>query len=485
MNLVTRLKAAFAKTPFANPDSAARHVSLIAGGTVLAQAIGILTMPIVSRIYSPGDYGIMAVYTSVLAILTELSGFRYYLAIPLPKDERYAKALVALSLGIQGTFVLLLSILLFFGGEFILAKLSMQQLVPYRLLIPFGLLGAGTYIVLTQWAIREKLFPTIARTRITQSLSGAFAKIALGLIGIRPIGLLIGAIIAQGGGITTLARSLLRKKGFPRPKKSEVRRVALRYRKFPMYGTFSGVLITTGGRIANLVFVALYSTQVVGLFAMAQQLLGIPSTFVGHAIGQVFIQRGSIAKREGDLTSLFAKTSRTLMQIGFFPILLSSCLAPYVFSWILGEQWARAGVFAGIISPWIAINFVYSPLSHIFSILERQKTGLLFEFVHLPLRIGSLYVGARWGSEEVSLFLFMLVNSGVYLMKLAYLNYITGNSLKTLFKGLIFEFSSSFLLLSFPLIAINVSGRMIYAIIAIIFSSTVYILFAVRSLNRS
>lgn len=483
MNLVARAKSAYSKTRFANPDSAARHVSLIAGGTVLAQAVGILTMPIVSRIYSPSDYGIMAVYTSVLAILTELSGFRYYLAIPLPKDERYAKALVALSLGIQISFVLLLSALLFFAGENILIKLSMSQLTPYRLLLPIGLLAAGSYIVLTQWAIREKLFSTIARTKITQSVSGAFAKIALGLMGVRPLGLLIGAIVAQGGGITTLSRSLLKKKGVPRPQKGEVRRVALRYRKFPMYGTWSGIFITTGGRIANLVFVMLYSTQIAGLFAMAQQLLGVPSTFVGQAIGQVFIQRGSVAKRDGNLASLFAQTSRSLMKIGFFPILLSSCIAPYVFSWLLGEQWARAGIFAGIISPWVAINFVYSPLSHVFSIMERQKTGLAFEFLHLPLRIGSLWIGARYGSDVISLFLFMLVNLGVYMLKLAYLNHITGNSFKTLFTGLLREFLSSSILLTPPLLALKTGQSLLCLVFVVGLSSSIYALLLVRSLR--
>ena len=94
---IARLKDAFVKSRFAHPESAARHVSIIAGGTVIAQAVGILTMPIVSRIYSPADYGIMAVYASVIAILGELSSFRYHLAIPLPKRERYANALVILS----------------------------------------------------------------------------------------------------------------------------------------------------------------------------------------------------------------------------------------------------------------------------------------------------------------------------------------------------------------------------------------------------
>lgn len=472
--ILARLKNAFAKSRFANPDSAARHVSLIAGGTVIAQAVGILTIPVVSRIYSPADYGIMAVYASVIAILGELSSFRYYLAIPLPKDERYAKALVVLSLGLQIAFVTLLTLLLFVAGEFLLTKLSMPELIPYRALIPLGLFATGTYLVLTQWAIREKLFSTIARTKITQSLSGAVAKIGLGLLGVRPLGLLIGTIVAQGGGITTLLRSLLKKKGVPRPAREDVQRAALRYRKFPMYDTFSGVLITTGGRIVSLVFVALYSTRIVGLFAMAQQLLGLPSTFVGQAIGQVFIQRGSVAKRNETLPFVFTQTYRSLMRIGFFPIMLASFLAPHLFSWLLGEQWTQAGVFARIISPWIAINFVYSPLSHVFSILERQNIGLLFEFLHLPLRILALYIGARLGNEETSLFLFTLVNCAVYLLKMVYLNTISGNFLYTLVKDILIESLWTAVLLAPPLLSLSLELGHFFFIASLLFSLFLY-----------
>jgi len=454
--ILARLKNAFAKSRFANPESAARHVSLIAGGTIIAQAVGILTIPIVSRIYSPADYGIMAVYASVIAILGELSGLRYYWAIPLPKDERYAKALVVLSLGLQIVFVALLALVLFFVGEFLLTKLSMPELIPYRALIPLGLLATCSYIVLTYWAIREKLFSTIARTKITQSLSGVVAKIGLGLLGIRPLGLLIGTIIAQGGGITTLLRSLLKKKGVPRPEMRDIRRAALRYRKFPMYDTLSGVLITTGERIVSLVFVALYSTRIVGLFAMAQQLLGLPSAFVGKSIGQVFIQRGSAAKQNGNLDSVFVHTYRVLMRIGIFPILLVSFLAPQIFSWLLGEQWIQAGVFARIISPWIAIQFIYSPLSNVFPIMERQKMGLFFEFLHMPLRIFALFLGARFGNEITSLMFFTIANCIVYLIKLSYLNIISGGKMRVICKYFFIEMLSAILLLSLPILALNI-----------------------------
>lgn len=429
-DILARLKSSFAKSRFANPESAARHVSLIAGGTVIAQAVGILTIPVVSRIYSPADYGIMAIYASVIAILGELSGFRYYLAIPLPKDERYAKALVVLSLGLQLLFVALLALLLFFAGEYLLIRLSMPELIPYRALIPLGLLATGTFIVLTQWAVREKFFSTIARTKITQSLSGAVTKIGLGLLGVRPLGLLIGTIVAQGGGITTLLRSLLKKKGVPRPAIEDVRRAALRYRNFPLYGTWAGLVNTLGWQIVPILLVVFYNTQVAGLVAMAQGLLQLPAVFIGQAIGQVFLQRASVARHDKNLSNLSLQAYSTLLQIGFFPILIISFFAPAVFTLILGERWVEAGSYARALGPWIAISFAYSPITMLYIILNRQKIFLALESIHLFLKFIALYLGYYFESpltsiaiiSGVGLFLSvgrsveLLVSSGISIM---------------------------------------------------------------------
>lgn len=416
-DLITRLKNFFAKSRFANPDSAVRHVSLIAGGTVVAQAVGILTIPVVSRIYSPADYGIMAVYASVIAILGELSGFRYHLAISLPKDERYAKALVVLSLGLQIVFVALLALLLFLAGEYLLIKLSMPELIPYRALIPLGLLTTGTYLMLTQWAIREKLFSTIARTKITQSLSGVVTKISLGLLGIRPLGLLLGTIVAQGGGITTLLRSLLKKKGMPRPAREDIRRVALRYRKFPMYGTLASLLDTTSSRIVPILLVACYDPQTAGLFAMAQNLLSLPASFVGKAIGQVFMQRASAARYTANIQALAFRTYTSLLHIGFFPILLISLFAPLIFNIILGEHWAEAGRYAQLLGPWIAFTFAYSPITLLYIILDRQDVFLLLEGVQLGLIISSFLIGYYIGTPLLSLALVSAAGLCAYIMR--------------------------------------------------------------------
>lgn len=396
------------------PNSALSQVSFVAGGTVIAQGLSVFILPIVSRIYSPEDYGLVAVYSSVIGILSELSGLRYHLAIPLPKQKSYADALVFLSLIIQIVFVGIVSILLFISGDYIFDRISMEALIPYKYLIPIGLLLVGFYNIFTQLSIRESLFSTIGKTKISQCISGALAKIGLGMLGFKPLGLLIGGIIAQTAGITTLGSAIVKKSGIPIFNKENVRRVALRYRKFPMYSALFGILNTLGINMPQLFLSSFFSIQVTGLYSMAIALLQVPSVFIGRALAQVFLQRASSARHSGNLKQIVLKFYLILLKLGFFPIIFISLFAPTIFTVILGERWMDAGKYALLLSPWIAVAFVFSPMSVLYGVQERLETGLITEIIYFALRLGSMYVGLISGSPYIAVGLFSL--SGTFFL---------------------------------------------------------------------
>ena len=76
----------------------ARSVSFLAGGTAAGQAITVLAAPLLTRLYSPEDFGLLAVYTSLLMTIGVIASLRYQLAIPLPKSDEEAAHVVVLSL---------------------------------------------------------------------------------------------------------------------------------------------------------------------------------------------------------------------------------------------------------------------------------------------------------------------------------------------------------------------------------------------------
>lgn len=448
MDFHVRLKNIFAR--FAYGESALKHVMIIAGGTLVAQGLTVASMPVLSRIYSPSDFGVLAVFSSVIAILNQLSGFRYHFAIPLPKMNRYANALVALSLCLQIIFVFLLSILIFFFGEAILEKLSLTKLTPYRWLIPAGLLGIGAYTVLTQWAIRGKFFAVIGRTKISQCVSGAATKILLGIWGFRPLGLLLGTVIAQAGGISTLILPLLRNKTkLDLPKIEEIRRVLLRYRKFPLFSMWGALLNTLSINIMPVLLAVFYDAKIAGLYGMAQHILQMPMYFLGQAIGQVFLQRASTAKYEGQLARVSLDSFSALIRTGSTAVLALGFFSPWIFSFVLGEQWWEAGEISRMLALYMSVNFAYSPLSRLFSILDKQDFFLLAEILRIASLALPLFFWGKTFSPLTMIFIVSILNCCFAFVFCVFLLNKAGNSLSAILKLFLkFYFPFIFLYLS-------------------------------------
>lgn len=467
-----------------SPGSALFQVSFVAGGTLIAQVLNVLIIPIVSRIYSPVDFGVMAVYSSVIAILSELSGFRYYLAIPLPKSKKYAEALVFLSIIIQISFVCIIFLIIMFLGEVIFTKLSLDELIPYKYFIPLGLIFIGIYNILVQWSVREGFFNAIGFTKISQCVAGAASKIGLGFLGFIPTGLLLGTIISQAGGIITLCLAAIKKNGFPVFNKNNIYRVALKYRKMPLFSTWYGLINSMGTGLPQLFLSSFYSLQEAGLFLMASSLLSIPTSFVGQAMSQVFIQRASIAKNSNNVSSLSMRAYLLLLKIGFFPIALISIFAPPLFSFFLGERWGASGIYAIVLVPFIAYRFAFSPLSMLYLILDKQESSVVHELIYLFSRIIGLSLGYFWKNPVLSILFYSASCFFVQFYRVIYLLNVAGNPKTIIIKNTLKIISEALLMLILPAVCLFCEFNLLILIFVVTIVSLIYLYNTYRYLSN-
>lgn len=437
-------------TKIRKSNSAIKDVSFVAGGTAISQAIAILMLPVLSRIYTPDNFGIAAVFASAVTILSGISGLRYYLAIPLPKSERYANAVIILSLIIQFVFSLLLCLFLIITDFNFFTKIRLEGLYQYRYLVPIGVFLIGLYVTFTQWAIRSKSFSTIGKTKISQSIAGNVAKVILGLLDLKPLGLLLGEIISRASGITTLYKGIVSTRGVPKTTKRDILRVAAKYRNFPLFDIWTAFLNTAGYHLVPYLILMFFDSQTTGYFSMAFTLMAVPGALIGTAIGQVFLQKAASAHNSGNLKELVFKTYLTLLRLSLFPILLLSILSPTIFSVILGKQWADAGVYAMLLGPWVMIMFIQSPLSNIFSILGLQKQGLLLEIMYSVSRISAFLIGTLWKDASIAIFFLSIAGFLVTIVRLWYVLIASGNSTNHILKISLPVFTETMMLLFVP-----------------------------------
>ncbi|MDY9920629.1 MAG: oligosaccharide flippase family protein [Synergistota bacterium] len=433
-------------------NSALKDVSFVAGGTVISQAIGILVLPVLSRIYTPADFGIAAVFASAITILSHISGLRYYLAIPLPKSDRYANAVIVLSLLVQFIFSLVLCLLLIATDLNFFTKIRLENLYQYRYLVPIGVFLISLYVTLTQWAIRTKSFSTIGKTKISQSITGNVAKVILGLLNIKPLGLLLGEIMSRASGITTLYKGIVSIKGVPKTTRQDIVKVALKYRNFPLFDIWTALLNTAGYHIVPYLILIFYDSQTTGYFSMAFTLMAVPGALIGTAIGQVFLQKAASAQHSGNLKELTFKAYLVLLRLSLFPILLLSIMSPLIFSVVLGKQWADAGIYAMLLGPWVMIMFIQSPLSNVFSILGLQRQALVLEIVYSASRIAAFLFGTLWKDARIAILFLSLSGFFITIIRLWYVLISSGNNTNYIIKKTFPVIIETTVLAFFPLL---------------------------------
>lgn len=387
-----------------------RGVAVLVSGTVGAQALMVLAAPLLTRLYTPQDFGLLAVFVGLLSIVAVTASLRYELAIPLPSDEREAAALLVLSLSSVLVVAALSAIPVFFYRNAIAGLLNTPALADYLDLVPLGTLFVGAFNVLNVWAIRVKAFTPLAKTKFSQSV--AAVGIQVGGASLGPVALLLGQVAGQAAGSLSLGLRVLRQQwgAIVSVRLSDIALVARRYKRFPLFSTWSALFNTAGMQLPPLLFAALFSPAAAGMYALANRVLAAPMQILGQAIASVFFSGAAQAHREGGLGLLVANIHRRLAHIAMPPICILLIGGPEIFSRVFGTEWREAGIFAQWLAPWLYLVFITSPLSPLFDVLNKQDVEMAFEIASLIIRVAAIVAGA-WIGDVMTAVVFISIGS--------------------------------------------------------------------------
>lgn len=376
-------------------NSVFRNMALLASGSGVAKVVGAISIPIITRIYTPEHMGVLSVFVAMTAMLVPFGTLAYSMALPLPKNDGLAINLAALCLISLGVMSAVFALVLSLFARPILDLLNMQTLLPYWWLLIFTVIGAGLYEILSQWATREKAFKIVAKTNVWQSVSGSFVKIGLGFLALKPLGLLLGHMVTQAGGTLSLANNF--KDKFNANKRHvTIRRVLFlvkHYSVFPKYRMPSQFLLVFSVQ-APLVFSAkLFGTETTGQLGLALTALALPIALFGQTTSQAYY--GEIAKIGRKSPDKIRKLTKfVLIRLFMFSLIPAAILmigGPWLFYTFLGETWIKAGVFARILAIYLMAQFVSGPIMNILNVFERQGLYLRFNVVRMILVVLVFY----------------------------------------------------------------------------------------------
>ena len=381
-----------------------QNIGKLFSANVIAQAIGIVIYPILTRLYSPEDFGLLNLFVSIGGVLVLLSTLEWYNAVVLPKQDKEAQAVVHLSFAAIGVLTVLLVLTVPFAKP--IANLFKEpQLASYYWLLPVYVLLMGAWNVLNYWYIRKKAYTRISGYQISQSLFSAGYKTGFAFL---PAcgGLIYASILSPLCSMVLSLVSAGRKLLSPLLSidKAACRQAALRYANFPKYSTPRALLNNIVGQLPVLVLTPLFGTRLVGFWGMALMLSFVPINTISRALYQVFFQQTSEQVNAGVSIAPFYRrfTLWTVVTVIPFFILLWFFL-PALTAWLLGAEWLTTGEYIRWMLPWLACSVLCGSTGYLVDIFFKQKAGLFFEILLALSRVIGVGLGIAMHRFEVAI----------------------------------------------------------------------------------
>jgi O-antigen/teichoic acid export membrane protein len=381
-------------------------------GTIISQAIPILLSPVLSRLYAPEEFGVFSLFTSIAAAVAVISTFRYELAIMLPEKEGSAANILRLSFIITLSLTALCALIVAVFHSQIPLWLHTPELRVFQYYIPVFLLLAGITQALNYWISRQKKFRLLAAGRVGQTGTTGAISILLGYLNYSSLGLIIGTVAGQLSSCVIYAAGSLKKIVAMQPyvSRPQVAENFRRYKTFMLVNTPHALLNVAQDLIVIFLINYFFSKTILGWYAFSYRILKVPAAFIGAAVFQVYFQRASTLKNDGKgLQQLTKKLYLQLFSVGLPIFTILAIFAPQLFSLIFGKDWFEAGRIAQLISPWLFLNFIMSPISAITIVLNKQQWAIWFTVVDTLLRSAAIIIGGIYGNDKLA---FVLLSAG-------------------------------------------------------------------------
>jgi O-antigen/teichoic acid export membrane protein len=389
--------------------------------SVLAQGLSLLLAPVLSRMYTPEDFGLAALFLGIAGLVSVLSTGKYEQAIMLPRGHRDAAQLFWLVLFLSlGTALVTLLLVGCFSTP--LARLlGNRNLAPYLLVLPLGLLLHGLQQSGLFFANRTKAFGHMGRSTLVQHGSLNLVRVAAGWAQAPFNGLIAGHLAGQCLSGLYLLRGCLGKVlsegGRPRWKAMFAQaRIYQGYPRFNMPHSFAGNLSAS---LPVFLLTMGFSPAVAGLYAFAYTFVFRPVSLFAQSASQVLSQQLIEDYHKGlPIHPTVKKLILRLAWTGVPAFIALALWAPALFGFIFPEDYADAGRYLQVLTPALLMVFIASPLSFLPELFFRQKKAMMIDLVGLFLRFSALAAGILAGSLMLSLILLSAASTLVVLYAL-------------------------------------------------------------------
>lgn len=395
------------------------NISKLLSANIIAQVVGMLIYPLLTRMYQPDDFTLLSLFLTIAnAILIFSTGDLQY-AIPLPKKEEGAYALVGVMVISLSTTVIFSLVLSFFCDK-IAVFFGVPNLEWALWYLPIYLSFVGIWQVLAYLFNRDKQYGKIASYQIIQSLSNAGLKIGFGLFSVGGLALIDASVVGPLIALTIIGPSKIKVvieylRHIPTHLAKEYLNI---YRSFPLYSMPKNLICHLSNGLPVLMLTSVYGATNVGYFSLAITIGYLPLAMIASSIYQVLLRNTSekVNERKAifpEIHQFFIYSSTILCFV--FSILYF--ILPSITEFLFGPGWGMTGEILGILLPWFATGFIANALVFVPEVLLRLKNNLIIELSFIVLRIIALAYGISNLSFIATIKLFCVISFAIKLFQ--------------------------------------------------------------------
>jgi O-antigen/teichoic acid export membrane protein len=237
------------------------------------------------------------------------------------------------------------------------------------------------------------MYKRLAKTRILRNSTISTTNLTMGLGNFGSTGLIFGQIIGQAIAAGFLGKKIWNEEKNIKHKINKVKIIALakRYNKLPKYNLPNAII--DGFRLSgiNILIAKYFTAQTLGYFSFSWKMVQTPMSLIGGSLSQVFFQK-TTSVHKTKLYKIVIKFIKKAAAVSFPIFLLIYIFSPDIFSFVFGKEWRIAGVAASIMSPWLFLNFLTSPLSTLYITLNKQDVLLIFSIIYMLVPLSLIYI---------------------------------------------------------------------------------------------
>jgi lipopolysaccharide exporter len=402
-------------------DRFSRGILAILSGTIVSRLIAFMAIPLLSRLFTPTEFGVFALFGMITAMLATVVTWRFEPAIVLPKSDKLAVNLLGVCIGLTTTTSIAIAVLFYFYADSVSLFFGSPELEIWLYWSPLCIWAIGIFTSLRSWNSRTSDFKAISIASIADTSSMAIVQIGVGLLfrGLI-LGLMLGPFAARFTGMVVLLRSTIKSDGKLIRESMSLKvamNQAIRYIRFPLYDLPATLLSTLSREMPTGILGIFFSIQWVGLYSIAYRILTVPVQILGRAIAQVYLPVAQDAKAANVLDRFTLSIFDRLLAISFAPMLMLAITAPQVISVLLGPEWYMAGEILRYLTPSLMMAFIASPLSDVYSVLERQPEKLIFNVAVAFTRFSALMVGGLLDDVLVAIILYSVSGTVLWILQ--------------------------------------------------------------------